>query len=156
MSQCYEEIFHGESIIRRAPGTRHEEICARLHEFVATSLIKMSTSRLLAPRSVVQMGSGTLVRPDLALVTAATGKPWLLGEIMHSEDDHTDAVVKKAFYEETKLPRLWMIDPRYDNVEIYHSTEYGLALKRILAQREILSEALLPDLQISIAELFGV
>jgi len=156
MSQCYEEIFHGESVIRHAPGTRHEEICARLHEFVAASLVKLSTARLLAPRSVVQMGSGTLVRPDLALVTAATGKPWLLAEIMDSEDHHTDTVVKKAFYEETKLPRLWMIDPRYDNVEIYHGTEYGLALKNILAQRQILSEALLPGLQISIAELFGV
>jgi Uma2 family endonuclease len=102
------------------------------------------------------MGSGTLVRPDLALVTAATGKPWLLAEIMDSEDHHMDTVVKKAFYEETKLPRLWMIDPRYDNVEIYHGTEYGLALKKILAQREVLSEALLPGLQISIAELFGL
>jgi Uma2 family endonuclease len=156
MSQCYEEIFHGESVIRHAPGTRHEEICARLHEFVAASLVKLSTARLLAPRSVVQMGSGTLVRPDLALVTAATGKPWLLGEIMDSEDHHTDTVVKKAFYEEMKLPRLWMIDPRYDNVEIYHGTEYGLALKNILAQREVLSESLLPGLQISIAELFGL
>ena len=65
-------------------------------------------------------------------------------------------MVKKAFYEETKLPRLWMIDPRYDNVEIYHGTEHGLALKGILAQREILREALLPGLHISIAELFGV
>src|SRR5438552_17318120 len=98
MSQCYEEIFHGESIIRHAPGTRHEAICARSHRFVATSLVKMSTARLLSPRSVVQMSSGTFVRPDLALVTVATGKPWLLAEIMDSENHHTDTVVKKALY----------------------------------------------------------
>ena len=53
-----------------------------------------------------------------------------------------------------KLPRLWMIDPRYDNVEVYHSNEYGLILKGILAGGEILSEKLLPEFQVTISELF--
>lgn len=48
-----------------------------------------------------------------------------------------------------------MIDPRYDNVEIYHAGQYGLALKSILAGREILAEKLLPDFQMTIAELFA-
>jgi Uma2 family endonuclease len=53
------------------------------------------------------------------------------------------------------VPRLWMVDPRYDNVEIYHSTEFGLQLKGILAGAEILSEQLLPEFQFVIAELFA-
>jgi len=44
-----------------------------------------------------------------------------------------------------KLPRLWMVDPRYDNVEVYHSNEYGLILKSILAGHELLTEKLLPE-----------
>ena len=47
-----------------------------------------------------------------------------------------------------------MIDPRYDNVEIYHSSEYGLTLKGILAGKDTLTEQLLPALNIIIAELF--
>jgi Uma2 family endonuclease len=62
--------------------------------------------------------------------------------------------VKKTVYEDFKLPRLWMIDPRYDNVEVYHASEYGLVLKAILAGKEILDERLLPEFQISIADLF--
>jgi len=31
------------------------------------------------------------------------------------------------------------VDPRYDNVEVYHSTEWGLALKGILAGSEVLA-----------------
>ena len=54
-----------------------------------------------------------------------------------------------------RLPRLWIIDPRYDNVEIYHGTEFGLALKGILASKEVLTEKLLPDLRITIADLFA-
>ena len=53
---------------------------------------------------------------------------------------------KKTIYEELRLPRVWMVDPRYDNVEVYHGTQYGLTLKRVLAVRELLTEALLPGL----------
>ena len=69
-------------------------------------------------------------------MTAATGKLWLAVEIISREDHHADTVVKKEIYENIRVPRLWMVDPRYDNVEIYHSTEWGLQLKGILAGSE--------------------
>ena len=47
-----------------------------------------------------------------------------------------------------------MVDPRYDNVEIYHSTEFGLQLKGILAGREVLVEKLVPQFRFVIADLF--
>ena len=70
-------------------------------------------------------------------------------------DHHPDTVVKKHLYEESRLPRLWMIDPRYDNLEIYHASKHGLILKSILAGREVLTEKLLPDLHLTVRELFG-
>jgi hypothetical protein len=156
MSEPYEEIVAGEMIVRFPPGARHEQICGRLHEKMACSLARVPTTRLLAPRSVVELAAGTLIRPDLALVTAATGKMWLAAEIINSEDHRADTVAKKAVYEEVNLPRLWMIDPRYDNVEVYHGTEYGLRLVHILANREVVSEKLVPEFQFTVAELFGV
>ena len=85
----------------------------------------------------------------------ANGKVWLAAEIVSSDDHAPDTVIKKQIYEEMKLPRLWMIDPRYDNVEVYHSSKYGLILKGILAGRELLTEKLLPEFQLTIAELFA-
>ena len=64
-------------------------------------------------------------------------------------------MIKKEVYERARVPRLWMVDPRYDNVEIYHSTEFGLALKGILAGSEVLAEKLVPEFQFVIAELFA-
>ena len=154
MSETYEEIVEGETYLRMPPGARHEVICNRLHELIAASLANIATTRLLPRRSVVQIASGTLVRPDLALVTVATGKVWLAAEIISSDDHRPDTVTKKQIYEELNIPRLWMIDPRYDNVEVYHGSQYGLMLKRILAGRETLTEQLLPTLQVTIAELF--
>ena len=154
MSEPYEEIVEGETYLRMPPGARHEVICTRLHELIVASLANIATTRLLPRRSVVQIASGTLVRPDLALVTVATGKIWLAAEIISSDDHRPDTVTKKQIYEELNIPRLWMIDPRYDNVEVYHGSQYGLMLKRILAGRETLTEQLLPTLQLTIAELF--
>lgn len=154
MSAPYDEILEGHKVRRAAPGPRHELICGRLHATVHASVANLASTTLLGPRSEVKLSSGTIVCPDLALVARATGKLWLAVEIVNSDDHHPDTVVKKQLYEEVKLPRLWMVDPRYDNVEVYHGTEYGLMLKGILAGHEALAEKLIPEFHLTIAELF--
>src|SRR3989475_6987736 len=123
MRERYEEIVEGETYWRKPPAARHELTCSRPRDLIATSLADISTTRLLPRRSVVQIASGTIVRPDIALVTIATGKIWLVAEIISSDDHRPDTVMKKQLYEELNIPRLWMIDPRYDNVEVYHRSE---------------------------------
>lgn len=154
MSQPYAETLDGTPLVRQAPGPRHELICARLHQGVRASVANLTSTRLLAPRSEIRLSPQTTLCPDLALVTVATGRLWLAAEIVSSDDHRTDTVVKKQVYEEMKLPRLWMIDPRYDNLEVYHGSQYGLLLKGILAGSEVLEEKLLPEFQLTIAELF--
>ena len=154
MSDPYEETLDGATLVRRAPGARHELICARLHQCVHASVANFPGTRLLPARTEVPLAPNTIVCPDLALIAVGTGRLWLAAEIVNSDDHRTDTVVKKQLYEDLKLPRLWMIDPRYDNVEVYHGTQYGLMLKQILAGREILVEKLLPEFQLAIADLF--
>ena len=154
MSEPYEEILEGQNYLRPPPSPRHEEICRRLHARVAASLAGSAVARLLPPRSIVEMSLSEKIRPDLALVTSANNKLWLAVEIVGTEDHRIDTVIKKAIYEQLNIPRLWMVDPRYDNVEVYHSGGYGLALKQMLACKEILSEPLLPRFEYIIQELF--
>lgn len=154
MAEPYAETLEGASLVRTAPGARHELICSRLHERVAASVAQFPSTRLLAPRSRLQLSTYNALCPDLALVTTATGKLWLAAEVINSDDHQPDTVLKKQLYEELKLPRLWMVDPRYDNVEVYHGTPYGLVLQGILAGREVLTEKLLPRFQVAVAELF--
>ncbi|MFM8470204.1 MAG: Uma2 family endonuclease [Limisphaerales bacterium] len=156
MSLDYEEIIEGVSVLRRASAGRHEEICVALHAAFAAALTGVAVARLLEPRSIVQLSPGSLLRPDLALVTAATGKLWLAAEVVNSTDHRWDTVTKKELYENFAVPRLWMVDPRYDNVEVYHGSPHGLALQHIYAGREVLAEKLLPTLQVTVAELFAV
>jgi Uma2 family endonuclease len=154
MSQSYEEVIEGTKLTRAAPGIRHELICGRLHKSVHAGVANFAGTRLLAPRTEIQLSVQTKICPDLALVTATNGKLWLAVEIVSLEDHRTDTVIKKQIYEDVKLPRLWMIDPRYDNVEVYHASEYGMVLKAMLAGREVLSEKLLPEFELNVEELF--
>ena len=154
MSAPYEELLQGTSLVRGSPGPRHEQICARLHRYVHASVANLTSTCLVSARSAIRVAPDTILRPDLALMAVPTRKLWLAAEIVNSEDHAPDTVVKKQIYEEIRLPRLWMIDPRYDNVEIYHASQYGMVLKGILAGPDILSEKLLPEFQIAIAELF--
>lgn len=155
MNHPYEEILQGETVLRRPPDERHELILDRVRGRIQDCLGPDSISKLLDRRSVVQLQAGTLVRPDLALVTAATGKLWLVAEVIDSYDHRMDTVNKKTLYEDMVVPRLWMIDPRYDNVEIYEGGKYGLALKTILAGREVLTDKFIPGFNFPIRELFG-
>jgi len=155
VSQPYEEVLDGASLPRSAPDARHELICERLHAAMTASVANLSTTQLLAPRTRIQVSRVTAIRPDLALLTMATQKLFLAVEIITRGDHNADTVVKKDIYEQIRVPRLWMVDPRYDNVEIYHCTEWGLKLKGILAGSEILSEQLIPEFQMIVAELFA-
>jgi Uma2 family endonuclease len=156
MSQPYEEILEGATLPRSAPDPRHEIICDRLHNAVNSSVANIGTALLLAPRTRIQVSRATAIRPDLAVVMAANQKLFLAVEIISRGDHNADTVVKKEVYEKIRVPRLWMVDPRYDNVEIYHSMEFGLKLKGILAGREILTEQIFPEFQMVISELFAM
>ena len=155
MSRPYEEILNGGTLPRSAPGARHEIICARLHREMAASVAGLTSVQLLAPRTQVALSRTTSFCPDLALVMAATGKLFLAVEIISRDDHRADTVTKKELYEQHRVPRLWMVDPRYDNVEVYHSFEFGLKLHGILAGREVLAEKLIPQFRVAVAGLFA-
>ncbi|MES1180490.1 MAG: Uma2 family endonuclease [Verrucomicrobiota bacterium] len=156
MSRPYEEILDGATLPRSAPGDRHEVICARLHREMAASVNGLAATELLAPRTKVQISRTSHFRPDLALLTTATGKLFLAVEIISRDDHKADTVTKKEVYGQWRVPRLWIVDPRYDNVEIYHAFEFGLKLQGILAGREVLQEKLIPQFQMTVAALFAV
>jgi Uma2 family endonuclease len=155
MSQSYEEILEGATLPRSAPGERHEQICRCLHREMAVGVNGLASTQLLAPRTRVQVSRTTHLCPDLALVTAASGKLFLAVEIISRDDHRADTVTKKDIYEQIRVPRLWMVDPRYDNVEIYHSLEFGLKLRGILAGTEVIADKLIPQFKLVVAELFA-
>ena len=162
MSDAYEEIIGGQRIHRRPPSKRHELLVTRLHQLVEEFLPLNSSLRLLPPRATLELDGQSLLCPDLALIRVESGtethrpvKLYLVAEVLDPGDHHCDTVVKKQLWTDGRLPRLWMVDPRYLNVEVYGCVEHGFSLIDILSHQQTLTDPYLPGLNCSMNELFA-
>ena len=162
MSEPYEETIDGEDLFRSAPNGAHELLVGRLHRLVKHHLPPESGLRIVPVRYELHLGSEVRLHPDLCLLRAATSEtapqreqPYLVAEVIHPGDHHVDTVLKKQLWADARLPRLWMVDPRYLNVEVYATTEYGFTLIDILANHHPLTDPSLPGLSCPMRELFA-
>jgi len=162
MNESYEEMISGQRIFRRPPTPTHETLVARLHQLVAKSIPLNSTLRLLAPRAELDLDGHSVLRPDLAIIRSQHGilrnqpvELYLVAEVIQPGDHHVDTVVKKQVWTDGRLPRLWMVDPRYWNVEVYGCTDDGFSLLDILANQHSLTDPHLPGFCYTMPELFA-
>jgi len=160
MSEAYEELIQGELAARRPPPATHETLVARLHALVGRCLPPNSALQLLPPRASLQLADDCILRPDLTVVRTAPdlagpARLYLVAEVLLPGDHHLDTFVKKQLWSDYRLPRLWMVDPRYLNVEVYGLGEYGFTLIDILAHHHPLTDPHLPGLSCSMDELFA-
>lgn len=162
MSEAYEEIIQTEAFYRRSPSPAHEILVDRLHRLITAALPLNSALRLLPPRTELMLAEHTIVRPDITVVRTAPGptgnpvpQPYLVAEVLLPGDHHIDTVIKKQLWADLRLPRLWMVDPRYLNVEVYGCGEYGFTLGDILAHHHALTDPGLPGLHCPMDELFA-
>lgn len=157
MSDTYEETIDGEVVVRRAPGLEHESLVAKLHALVRAALPFNSTLQLLPPRAPLALADDCVLRPDLTAVRPNPGGSaalYLVAEVLLPGDHHLDTFIKKQVWSNRRLPRLWMIDPRYLNIEVYGCGEYGFTLQDILANHHCLADPHLPGLHCSMADFF--
>ncbi|MBI2497449.1 MAG: Uma2 family endonuclease [Opitutae bacterium] len=160
MSEAYEELLQGETVCRQPPSSEHELLVTRLHDLVTRSLPLNSALRLLPRRSELQLEEHSVLRPDLAIVRTDPGSDstavlYLVAEVLQPGDHHVDTVLKKQLWADAQLPRLWIVDPRYLNVEVYGCGEYGFTLFDILAHHHPLTDPHMPGLSCTMDELFA-
>ena len=154
MSEPYEERLDGQRVLRTPPPDSHEILCDRIHQWVNRYLPVNSTLKRLPRRTAVALSSLTSMKPDLALVKDNENRAYLFAEVLLPGDHSADTVIKKCLCQQHLLPRLWIIDPRYLNVEVYASGPHGFRLETILANRDCLTDAFLPGLECSMTDLF--
>lgn len=155
MPHPYEELLAGEAHLRASPMSPHELLCKRLHAWVRAALPANSALELLPRRSPVELRADLRPCPDLALVHVPDGRLYLAAEVLQPGDHHRDTVLKKQLYLECKIPRLWIVDSRYHNVEVYGTGDLGFRLESILASQDPLTESVLPGFSHPMAELFA-
>lgn len=155
MSDPYQETIDGETFIRGPLNGPHELLCDRLHAWVGAHLSPNSILKLMPRRGLLKLRVGTDVCPDLALVRKDTGALYLAAEVLQPGDHHPDTVLKKQVYSDCRIPRLWVVDSRYQNVEIYATGQAGFRLESILAVNDTLVDVALGGARYAVADIFA-
>ena len=155
MTEPYQERIDHETFIRGPLNAPHELTCDRLHAWVSRHLPANSALKLLPRRTSLTLRPGDEICPDLALVRRDDEQLYLAVEVLQPGDHHTDTVLKKQLYSDCRAPRLWIVDSRYQNVEIYATCTLGFRLESILASNETLTDAALGGIIYPVADLFA-
>ena len=155
MADPYEEVLDGRPLIRGPINGPHELLCDRLHSWVGETLPHNSALHLLRRRSLVKLRPDTEIRPDLALMRRNDPRLYLAVEVLQNSDRHPDTVIKKNILAACLVPRLWIVDGRYQNIEIYVTNGGHFRLETILTVDDVLSDAALSGGRYLLSDLFA-
>ena len=86
------------------------------------------------------------------------GSPDLVVEILSPGTRKTDEVTKRKLYEQFDVREYWVVDPELDAVKAYRRDDgVFVRVAELTADAgDILTTPLLPDLSISLADLFAM
>lgn len=156
------QLIRGEIIEMSPIGTKHAACVNRLVNLLVQLLGKRI---ILASQNPVALNENSEPQPDVALLKPrddfyATAHPQpqdilLLIEVADSTVVY-DREVKIPLYAEANIIQVWLVDVNEQIVEVYQQpTAAGYQLLQKFTRGESLSITALPDVNISVDEIFG-
>ncbi len=160
------EILGGKHYVTAAPFIRHQRIVRRLASRLDRFLSEHPLGEyFFAPTDVI-LSSHDIVQPDLLFISNertsilteknVQGAPDLVIEVLSEKNRRLDEVIKRQAYERFGAREYWIFDPRWKTAQVWERTAEGLRRKASLsaAAGDVLTTALLPGLEIPLAEVF--
>lgn len=160
------ELIGGEHYATPAPTTKHQQVSCNLLGLMHAFLRRTKAGRLFSAPTDVVLSDLDVVQPDLLFVAAiraaiitekhVRGAPDLIIEILSETTRKTDEIVKRKLYERYGVAEYWIVDPALETVKVYRMTDQGYVRAAELSQEagDTLTTPLLPDFQLSLAEIF--
>ena len=118
---------------------------------IVTPAIALAIEPIPQPLRQLYLESELIVVADVLSVSRSFGPEFGLTKALL----HPDTVLKKQIYSDCRAPRLWIVDSRYQNVEVYGTGAVGFRLESILASNHALSDAALSGASLAVADLFA-
>lgn len=160
------ELIDGEHYMTPSPSTRHQRISRNLLTLLHNYLRQSKAGEIFDAPTDVLLSDQDVVQPDLLFVSAAKaeiikekeirGAPDLIVEIISETTRKTDEVIKRKLYERYGVLEYWIVDPELETIKVFRMTEQGYVRSSELSNeaKDILTTTLLPDLKISLSEIF--
>ena len=162
----YCEIIDGEMIRKSAPTPMHQEISRNLLFVLETYNRQHKNGSLFYTPVDVYLDEYNKPQPDLVFVSkekkniitndGIMGIPDLIIEIISPTSVIRDRIEKKNLYERMAVPEFWLVDPQYEEIEIYTSQNghYKLLSAATTLEGELTS-GLFEGLAINLNDIFS-
>ena len=161
------ELIDGEHYVTASPNTKHQRVSGNLYWLIRGYLEEHRIGRIFyAPFDVV-FSHFDVVEPDLLYMSNARaaeiltaqhvkGSPQLVIEIGSPSTRGRDETIKRRLYERSAVDEYWVVDPDVDLVRVYRRTGNRFAgpTELSLEAGDVLTTALLPGVQLRLAEIF--
>jgi Uma2 family endonuclease len=161
------ELIDGEHYVTASPNTKHQRVSGNLYWLIRSYLESHPVGRVFyAPFDVV-FSRFDVVEPDLIYMSHeraadvlkpqnTQGAPELVIEIGSPSTRQRDETIKRRLYERMKVSEYWVVDPELDRIRVYRleGDRYARAVELSAESREVLTTALLPGLQMALADVF--
>lgn len=160
------EIVGGVHFVTAAPFIRHQRLVVRLTSLLDVFVREYRLGEILIAPTDVILSTHDIVQPDLLFISNERssiltekniqGAPDLVIEILSDSTRRLDEVLKRQAYERFGAREYWIFDPRWKTTQVWERTAEGLRRKALLsaAAGDVLTTALLPGLEIPLAEVF--
>lgn len=162
----YYEIIDGEMIRKSAPTPMHQEVSKNLLFILETYNRQYKRGNIFYAPVDVFLDEYNKPQPDLVFVSTEKkaiitndcimGVPDLVVEIISPTSVIRDRIEKKNLYERMSVQEFWLVDPQYEEIEIYTLKNGHYELLSAATTREgELTSALFEGLTINLADIFS-
>lgn len=160
------ELIDGELRMPAAPHLRHQDIKGNIYSPLRQHARERNRGHVwMAPIDVVLDQTRPLVlQPDLAFVIRERlhiardkiyGAPDLVVEIFSPSGAVFDRTEKPALYAQHGVRECWLVDPEAETVEVRRLEPQGYETVGVFRCSETLRSILLPDLRLSVDDIFA-
>ena len=160
------ELIDGELRMPAAPNVRHQVILYNIGDPMRAHVRPRRLGLVLqSPVDVVLDEARPLVvQPDLLFVSQERigivrdkvyGAPGLTVEVFSGSGAVFDRTEKAAFYAQYGVREYWLVDPQNETVEVRRLEPQGYETVGIFRRGDTLRSIVLPDLRLSLDEIFA-
>lgn len=158
------QLIEGELILAPAPNLYHQTIVGKIYLLLANFLTRRPLGKVFVAPADVYLSDHDVLQPDVLFVSnpnlgilrddGVHGAPDLVIEVVSTSSAQLDKKNKRRVYARSGVKELWLVDPLLSQIQVYELVKNPAKPTRILEEEESLSSSLLPDLTISVAEIF--
>ena len=159
------EVLEGDLRRLPTPGTLHQQVLSNLYDVVRAFVKEHGLGRVyFAPVDVI-LDEDSVVQPDLLVILTehlaivkpegVRGAPDLVVEVLSPHNAHRDRGIKRRLYGRYGVQEYWLVDPQERTVEITCQRNGDRETVSIATAGMSLQSRLLPNLTLSVDELFA-